>query len=188
MSKDVICSQCGQPHSLESSELVFRLPDAIFALSEEERTQRCDLSADFCALDRERFFLRGLLPIPVNGRSDPYRIGVWAEITLRVYQRIYELWSDPDQAREPRMAATLANELPLQPSLSSGLALSIQLTGPTTRPHYFIEVVDHPLYAEQHAGIDEHRALEYSDRARGVRGPMNEVQSAPHDLHRQLPR
>jgi len=188
MSKEAICSKCGQRHSLESSELVFKRPDDIFSLSEEERAQRCDLGGELCALDRERFFLRGLLPLPVNGRSDPFRIGVWAEITLPVYQRIYDLWSDPNQARESRMAATLANPVPLQTSNTLGLAISIQLTGPRTRPDYFIEAVDHPLYAEQQAGIDEHRALEYSDRARGVRGPMNEVQSAPHDLHRQLPR
>ena len=165
MSKEVQCSQCGRSHSLESSELVFDLPDDIFSLPEDVRAERCDLSAEVCALDRERFFLRGLLPFPVKGRSDPYRIGVWAEITLGDYKRIYDLWSDRELASEPRMAATLANQLPLQTSNSLGLAISIQLTGPTTRPEYFIEATEHELYAEQQWGIDEHRALEYSDRA-----------------------
>ena len=163
MSKEVLCSQCGQRHSLESTELVFNWPDEIFSLTEEERAQRCTLGAELCALDRERFFLRGLLALPVKGRSVPYRIGVWAEITLMTYQRIYELWSDPDQSNEPRLAATLANRIPLHQSDSRGLAISIQLTGPTTRPEYVIDAVDHTLYGEQHDGIDEHRALEYSD-------------------------
>ena len=47
-------------------------------------------------LDGERFFLRGLLPMPVNGRSAPYRLGVWAEIPSSIYPRIYALWTDPD--------------------------------------------------------------------------------------------
>ena len=165
MSKEVQCSECGKTHSLESSELVFDLPDEIFSLTEDVRVQRCDLSAEFCALDRERFFLRGLLPFPVKGRSDPYRIGIWAEITLSDYKRIYDLWSDPEQSSEPRISAALANKLPLHKDNSLGLAISIQLTGPKTRPEYFIEVMEHELYAEQQLGIDEHRALEYSDRA-----------------------
>ena len=35
----------------------------------------------------------------------------------------------------------------MQPSHSLGLALSIQLTGPTTRPDFFIDAGDHALYA-----------------------------------------
>jgi hypothetical protein len=85
---------------------------------------------------------------------------------LKTYQRIYELWSDPDQANEPRLPATLANRIPLHPIDSLGLAISIQLTGPKTRPEYLINAVDHTLYGEQRDGIDEHRALEYSDRTR----------------------
>jgi hypothetical protein len=37
------------------------------------------------------------------------------------------------------------------------------LTGPTTRPDYYVEPTEHPLYAEQAQGIDDHRAFQYSD-------------------------
>jgi hypothetical protein len=164
MSKEVRCSTCGKIHSLESSELVFELPDVIFALTEEVRAQRCDLSADYCALDRERFFLRGLLPFPVKGRSIAYRIGVWAEISLSDFKRVYDRWGDPDQFNEPRIPGVLANNLPLQKRDTLGLAVSIQLTGPKTRPEYFVQDLEHELHTEQQLGIDQHRALEYSDR------------------------
>ena len=161
---EVICSVCGKAHSLDQSELYFRLPDDIFELSEEERTRRCDVSDDVCALDRERFFIRGLLPLPVKGRTEVYRIGMWAEVSVEVFGRIYQRWTDPDQADEPRLSGTLANQLPLQPQNTHALAVSIQLIGPKSRPEFFVQAPEHSLHREQTDGIDEHRALEYTDR------------------------
>ena len=166
MADLVTCSVCGKAHALENSELVFRLPDIIHALSDEERSTRCDISTDMCRLDRERFFLRGLLPLPVSGRPQPYRLGVWAEISLDTFRRIYERWDDADQAEEPPLPATLANSLPLHDADTLGLRISVQLTGPRTRPDFFVEAHEHSLYLEQAQGIDEHRAIEYSDRKR----------------------
>jgi hypothetical protein len=166
MTREVACSVCGNVHPVELSELVFRLPDVIHALPEDERTARCDIGSDVCALDRERFFLRGLLPIPVLGRPNPYNAGVWAEISLDTYKRIYERWDDADQGQEPRLPGTLANSLPLQDQQTLGLAISIQLIGPKHRPQFYVEVRGHSLYREQTQGVDEHRAIEYSDRER----------------------
>jgi hypothetical protein len=166
MTDVVTCSVCGKAHPLEASEFVFRLPDIIHALSEEERASRCDISADMCALDRERIFVRGLLPLPVSGRRQPYNLGVWAEISMDSFRCIYERWGDPDQANEPRLPGKLANSLPLQEQNTLGLQLSIQLTGPKTRPEFYVQVLNHSLYREQTHGIDEHRAIEYSDRKR----------------------
>lgn len=166
MTDVVTCSVCGKAHPLEASEFVLRLPDIIHSLSEEGRASRCDISADVCVLDRERFFVRGLLPLPVSGRMQPYNLGVWAEISSDSFRRIYERWSDPGQANEPRLPGTLANSLPLQEEDTLGLQLSIQLTGPKTRPKFYVQVPNHSLYSEQTQGIDEHRAIEYSDRKR----------------------
>ena len=166
MTDEVTCSQCGKVHPLADSELGFGLPDAIFALSKEDRSKRCRIQTDVCVLDRERFFLRGLLPLPVTGRAQDYRIGVWAEIAGDVYRRIHALWSDPTQADEPRLPGILASHLPMNVKESAGLPVWIHLTGPKTRPEFYMRSVHHPLYVEQTHGIDEHRALEYSDRTR----------------------
>jgi hypothetical protein len=166
MPDDVTCSKCGKVHRLTDSELVFELPDAIFALSEEQRSEQCQIHEEVCVLDRERFFLRGLLPMPVEGRAEVYRLGVWAEISVEVYRRIHELWKDPAQFEEPRMPGILANHLPLNEQETAGMPISIQLTGPRTRPEFYVQSAEHPLHAEQTQGIDEHRALEYSDRTR----------------------
>jgi hypothetical protein len=163
MNGTVKCATCGRSHAMSESELTFQLPDVIFAMSSEERAARCDINADVCALDRQRFFLRGLLPLAVNNRKLNYNLGVWAEVPEEVFGRIYRLWDDPAQDAEPRMPGSLANKLPYHPD-TVGLGISIQLTGPESRPEFYVNAVEHSLYAEQSGGINEHRAVEYSDR------------------------
>jgi hypothetical protein len=163
MSDTVVCSTCGKSHPKEETELVLTLPGPIFDLTADERDARCDFSDDVCALDRSRFFVRGLLPLPVHGRDHPYRIGLWAEVAPAAFERICRLWSDPKQADEPPIPAILANDVPTLPS-SVGVEVDIRLTGPTTRPDFILKPSDHPLSLEQRRGIDAHRALEFGTR------------------------
>ena len=165
MNDTVICSGCGRAHPKSETELGFHWPDAVHGLTDDEKRQRCRQSSDACVLDERHFFVRGCLPFVVSGRTLAYNIGVWAEVPKAVFGRIYDLWSDPAQVSEPRFLGTLANELPLQPN-TLGLALEIQLTGPTTRPEFILVATTHPLCEEQAHGITAHRAAEYSDAAR----------------------
>lgn len=162
MTDEIICATCGRAHPVTESELAFGLPDVVFDLPESERAERCKIGEDIVSLDDRTFFLRGLLPLKVAGRAREYCIGVWAEVSEDVLSRVCELWDDPDQGREPTMAGTLANKVPFH-SDTVGLGMAVQLTGPTTRPLFFLEETDHTLYIEQSRGIDEHRAIEYSD-------------------------
>ena len=162
MTDTVTCSICGRIHAKEKSELVFRMPDPIFDLSKDEREKRCDIDDDFCAIDRQRLFIRGLLPIPVHGRTEPYRIGLWVEVDEATFGEICRLWEDPAQAEHPPLRGVLANDVPLVPK-TFRLAVSIQLAGPKTRPAFYLVSEDHPLSGEQRRGIDAHRALEYTD-------------------------
>jgi hypothetical protein len=164
MTDEVVCTTCGRTHPISDSELTFGLPDVVFALSEDERDARCKISKEIVALDGVRFFLRGLLPLKVSGRARAYSLGVWAEVSEDVLDRIRELWSDPDQEREPRLSGKLATKVPFH-SDTVDLLVGVQLTGPKTRPQFFLEPVKHSLYFEQSRGIDEHRAIEYSDPA-----------------------
>jgi hypothetical protein len=163
MTESVICNTCGKAHPREEIELVLVLPQPILELSKDEKAKRCDISDDMCAIDRNRFFLRGLLPIPVHGRSVPYRIGLWAELDEPTFGRVYTLWEDPSQIDEPPLPAVLANDVPLVPS-TLGVIIDIRLTGPTTRPDFYMRDAQHPLAIEQRCGVDSHREIEYGNR------------------------
>lgn len=157
----MICSKCGEEHSLEEMELTFRRPDDVARLSAEERARLVQENNDLCVIEGKRFFIRALLPLPVESRDIPYCIGLWVEVTQETFERVYELWDSDDQVREPPFAAQIANEIPTACG-SLGLHAEIRLTGPTTRPDVFLQPSQHQLYIEQTRGIDDHRTFEYS--------------------------
>ncbi|WP_445369239.1 DUF2199 domain-containing protein [Methylomonas sp. BW4-1] len=126
-----------------------------------EREQRVQENADLSVLDGEQFFIRALLPLPVDEREAPYNLGIWVQVSQSDFERVYELWDEEDQAQEPAFAATLANDIPNHPS-TCGLAASLALTGPKTRPVLTLGPAEHPLVGEQTRGITAHRAAEYS--------------------------
>jgi hypothetical protein len=157
----LICSKCGEEHSLEEMELTFRRPDPVARLTAEERARLVQENNDLCVIEGKRFFIRALLPLPVESRDIPYCIGLWIEVTQAAFERVYELWNSGEQVHETPFAAQLANEIPTAAG-SLGLHAEVRLTGPTTRPGVFLKPSQHQLYIEQDRGIDAHRAAEYS--------------------------
>ena len=156
-----LCTECGHEHPLEELELTFLRPDVVAALQAEERRSRVQENNDLCVLDGERFFVRGLLPLPVTGRGHPYNVGIWVEVSQPTFERVYELWDEVDQADEPAFKVEIANDIPIQPP-ACGLSASLELTGPTTRPVVALSPAEHPLFGEQSCGITAHRAAQYS--------------------------
>lgn len=157
----LICSKCGEEHPLEEMELTFRRPDDAAKLSEEERARVLQENSDLCIIDAKRFFIRTLLPLPVESREFPYCIGLWVEVTQAAFERIYELWEAEEQVTEPPFTVYIANEIPTAAG-ALGLEAELRLTGPKTRPQVFLKPSTHQLYIEQARGIDVHRVSEYT--------------------------
>jgi hypothetical protein len=155
------CAQCGEEHAVEDMELTFLRPDDAASLTKEERALKVQESSDMCVIEGKRFFVRILLPLPVMDNERPYNIGLWVEVQQPAFERIYELWSEPNQASEPPFPATIANTIPTLPE-TIGLSSYLKLTGPSTRPSIVLTCEEHPLYVEQQSGITAHRAYEYS--------------------------
>ncbi len=156
-----ICSVCGAEHPRSAMELTFKRPDPIVALSAEEREENCKESDDICVINWKRYFIRGVLPLPVEARDRPYRIGAWVEVEEDSYTRILELWDDENQASVSPFEAKISNSIPsLNETL--GISANLQLTGPTSRPDILITDMNHQLYEEQNKSISSHRAYEYS--------------------------
>ena len=157
----VVCSCCGKLVPAADIELAFRRPDVVAALTETERSDRCDDDDDLCVLDGEKFFVRGTIPLRVHAQADTYAIGAWAEVTRNDFQNILALWSDENQALTPAFSGSLANGIPAT-SNSLGCALEIRLAGPATRPHFFVTEETCTIFEEQKHGIPLHRASEYT--------------------------
>jgi hypothetical protein len=58
-----------------------------------------------------RYFIRGILFIPLVQREDDFAWGVWAELEHSAFERYLEIY-DADASDEPPMGGTLANAIP----------------------------------------------------------------------------
>jgi hypothetical protein len=142
-------------------ELTFRRPDDAAAISPDDRPCLLQENDDLCIIEGKRFFIRGVLPLPVVARNSTYCIGLWVEVSQATFERVYDLWESEDQRNEQPHAASIANEIPIARG-SLGLEAELRLAGPAKRPEVFLKASDHPLYAEQTGGIDVHRISEYT--------------------------
>ena len=142
-------------------ELTFRRPDDVANLSAEDRERLVRENSDLCIIGKDRFFVRAVLPLPVESRQVPYCIGLWVEVTQDTFDRIYDLWDAEEQLTEPPFPVRIANEIPTAAG-SLGLEAELQLTGPRTRPKVLLMPGTHQLCVEQARGIDVHRVSEYT--------------------------
>lgn len=164
------CAKCGAEHEL--LDPTFKRPEPYVRLSQDLRDSVAKAGDDMCRISLPeadpRYFVRGVLPVPVVGHSSGIAWGVWAEVSEASFKRILDLWSDPNQNSEPPMHGELANVIPSYPN-TLGLPLTLQLTGPTSRPEFrFKPGTNHPFVSECEAGIDAHRAAHWNaliDRA-----------------------
>lgn len=159
------CSKCGAEHDL--LDPTFRRPEAYVRLARELRDAHAKADDDLCRItlpdEPSRSFVRGVLPVAVGDLPDGIWWGLWAEVSESAFRRILELWSAPDQAREPPIEASLANVIPSYPD-TLGLPLIVRLTGPTSRPELaFGPGAEHPFVEECASGVDAHRASEWNE-------------------------
>jgi len=142
-------------------ELTFRRPDDAASLTLEEREEFVQENSDLCVIKGERFFIRAVLPLPVDSRARAYNIGLWVEVAQADFDRVYELWDSDAKLSEPPIPAVVANAIPITAGALRHSA-ELRLAGPTLRPQVILKPSDQPIYFEQSSGIDVHRIAEYT--------------------------
>jgi hypothetical protein len=153
------CAVCGETHSGETRDIRMTLPEAIHALEEDERRARAALTEDSAVLDGERWFVRGLLELPIEDEEGYFGYGVWVEVSEADFAALAELWHDEDGWRQEPFAGTLANELvPHEGTL--GLPLRLRLRDVSLLPLVELDDAEHELVEEQRHGLTSHRLHE----------------------------
>lgn len=153
------CATCDELHDLSELQIGYARPDAWYAVRPDEREARWEMDSDLAVLDGERFFLRGLVPIPVHGEAHPYAWGTWAAVDEADFRRYEAAYRDPEGHRLPAFAGRIANQLSGYPQ-TLGLAVTIRPGEGTDRPSFTVDDVAHPLAAEQRGGVFLERVLE----------------------------
>lgn len=69
------CPCCDKEVELHQMDVAFCLPDAIFTLPEEQRASRAKTHSDLCSLDDARYFIRGIVYVPVQQLGTNFVLG-----------------------------------------------------------------------------------------------------------------
>ena|SRR5438876_6427143 len=139
------------------------LPEAIFALSDEERRRRVVLSpgGDFATLDGEQHFARALLEVPIPSEEHCFGWGVWIGLTAADHAEVAKRWVDRESVGRS-YAGWLATDLPPYGS-TLGLFGTLTLRAVDKLPGFELRDSEHPLVIEQRAGISLDRARELAE-------------------------
>ena len=100
------CGKCGATTAL--LDFGYQAPDCIWSLPPAKRSPRN--TSDFAELGARRF-VRGILPIKIQGSADEFRYGLWFEVEPAKFDEIRAVWNDPSYA-QLTFAATVANAAP----------------------------------------------------------------------------
>ncbi|MBH9578151.1 DUF2199 domain-containing protein [Inhella proteolytica] len=158
MSSTYTCAHCGQEHDGLPTDWGFKLPDEVHALSYPERYARTRHCADLCTLDESRWFIRALLPIPLQeGEPDEvFNWGVWIEVDKATHDLYVTSWEE-DIADRPRASGQIANDLKVYGG-TLGLPVEIEFRSGTERPLAWCPVdTVNAVALEQRGGISSRR-------------------------------
>jgi hypothetical protein len=152
-----VCSVCGEHHDERLLDIRLGLPHDIHVLDDDARARRAWLADDFAVLDDERFFVRGLLELPIPGLDDRFAYGTWLEVSMADFQELMRRWHDEEQFAA--VECTLANELePYRATV--GLRATLRATAPDRLPAVELAAAAHELVRAQRAGITVDRSDE----------------------------
>jgi hypothetical protein len=116
-------ARCGD--LAEPLERNYGEPDDIFALGKDKGV-RAKVSRSFCSLDGERFFVRCLLPIPVEGYRQ-WTIGLWLEVARAEHDRAAAVWDDPERYPALRFSGVIANDVRADLDLPIALGSKVEV-------------------------------------------------------------
>lgn len=156
------CRCCGKQHDELPLHWGAEVPDYYHAIPEAERTDRAELSEDFCCLDGEHFFIRGRVEIPIIGHSERFSWGVWTTLSETSMDTVRRAWQRSDRQSIGHFFGWLSTSLPLYPE-TINLKTFVHINPPPIIPSIELETTDHPLSVEQRRGMSLQRAIEIAE-------------------------
>ncbi len=156
------CGCCGRQHDELPIHWSVEAPAYYDAVPEAERAARTRLSDDFCTVDDQYFFIRGVIEIPILGQSEPLTWGAWASLSAASMDAVHRVWEQADRELTGPFFGWLSAVLPYEIA-TVGLKTMVHLRDPPFLPWLELEPTEHPLAVEQRNGISIERAVEIAE-------------------------
>lgn len=137
-----------------AKDISMSFPEDIWALNPIERYLRTRTATEFCTLDESRYFIRAVLPVPINYEKDEFLWGVWCEVSRHDHDRYVKAYAEGALGDLGVIKGWLANDLPVY---EEAVGLEIELhCSQEERPRVLV-LSDSVLKTEQDDGIDRAR-------------------------------
>jgi len=159
------CSTCGQLHG-DLPHLASDRPDMWWGIPEDERDRRIKLTSDFCIIDGEDFFIRGVIEIPVHDEPRPFGFGVWVSQHRSNFLEYLEF---PDTDGIGPFFGWLCTRIAYYPEETLYLKTMAHFRSGNLRPAIRLEPTDHPLSVDQRNGITLDKAWDIVHRYQNPR-------------------
>ncbi len=117
------------------------------------------LNEDYCAIENQHFFVRGIIHLPIIGSAETFCWGVWGSLSRENFETLLRGADEPERVELPEMFSWLSNQIDGYPDTLS-LKMYAQIQEPASRPIFELEPTDHPLAQEYHYGITAERVRE----------------------------
>lgn len=151
------CTCCGEMHQGAPS-FAYNAP-----IHYREDAPNTELNTDFCIIDKEHFFVRTILEIPIHEYHEPFTWGVWGSLSRESFSHYMKIFEEP--VREEEYFAWFSNLLPYYPD-SLNLKTTVHTQPAGFRPWLELEPSDHPLSVDQRNGISWEKAIEIAQIAK----------------------
>jgi hypothetical protein len=120
------------------------------------------LNSDYCTIEQKDYFVRGIMEIPIIGRQEGFRWGVWTTLSKTNFDRMIELSDSPKLLEEPPYFGWLSSSIDLYPE-TLNLKTNLRVRRLDWRPFVELEPTNHPLALEQRHGITVQRVREIAE-------------------------
>ena len=154
-TEQFFCVTCGAAHS--GPPLSFAAPAPELWQPEMAADESCLLDADLCVIGGERFFVRGLIELPVWDSPDVFTYSMWVSLSRPNFTRAVDVWEQPGRETEPPCFGWLANAIAGYEPTTLNLRTNVHTRPVGQLPYIELEPTGHPLAVEQRTGISRVR-------------------------------
>jgi hypothetical protein len=153
------CASCGQLHK-GVFDLGRNRPDNWRGIPDDKMDIDNVLLEDFCVVDGEDFFIRGVFEIPIIGLDgERFGYGVWSSLSKANFELYENTFRSGKQAELGPWFGWFSNSLKGYPE-TMHLKCNVHPRNENQRPTIELEPTDHPLAIEQREGITINRLFE----------------------------
>jgi hypothetical protein len=150
------CQTCGEEHQGLPMDIGFARPGDFLAVPHAQRERRCRFTDDVGVIDGQRYYIRGVLLVPVRDTGDNFAWGIWVRVSQQDFERYQALWNVDGSGEPPFTGHLSVEDKPGYEGLD-GHEASVQLRTASERPAFQLAASEHRMAREQREGITLHQ-------------------------------